>query len=269
MARPSKAKAIERLQKALKEIPDLKKLERDSNEFKKWHRNTKIAIEKTFLNEPSKIEDFTEIQFSLVVLTTRTPAYEFQEAYVRGLETATALLESMIEEIQEYWEDEGQEPIDSIALNNGSTNTREIFIIHGRDNEAKQMVARFLEQLKLETIILDEQSNQGLTIIEKFEKHAQAGFAVALLTPDDVGALQEDMENLKPRARQNVFFEFGYFIGRLGRKKVCALVKGDVEIPSDYAGVIYIQLDDNEGWKMKLLKELRDAGMDVNADRAL
>lgn len=129
------------------------------------------------------------------------------------------------------------------------------------------MVARFLEQLKLETSILHEQPNQGLTIIEKFEKHAQVGFAVALLTPDDIGAFQEDMENLKSRARQNVVFEFGYFIGRLGRKKVCALVKGDVEIPSDYAGVIYIQLDDNEGWQMKLFKELRDAGMDVNTDR--
>ncbi len=173
----------------------------------------------------------------------------------------------MIEEIQEYWEDEGQEPIDSIALNNGSTNTREIFIIHGRDNEAKQTVARFLEQLKLETSILHEQPNQGLTIIEKFEKHAQVGFAVALLTPDDIGAFQEDTENLKSRARQNVVFEFGYFIGRLGRKKVCALVKGDVEIPSDYAGVIYISLD-NEDWQTKLVRELKGAGIDVDANLA-
>ena len=82
-----------------------------------------------------------------------------------------------------------------------------------------------------------EQSNQGSTIIEKFERHAQAGFAVVLLTPDDVGTLQGDENNLGPRARQNVIFELGFFIGRLGRERVCALTKGEVEIPSDYTGL--------------------------------
>ena len=130
-------------------------------------------------------------------------------------------------------------------------------------------MARFLSQVGLEPIILHEQPNRGRTIIEKFEEYSQVGFAVAPLTPDDVGALQEDVRSLKSRARQNVIFEFGYFIGRLGRNRVCALTKGNVEIPSDYDGVIYIPLDDADGWKMKLVKELKNAGIAVDANRAL
>ena len=269
MARPRKAKAIERLHKVLGEIPDLVKLERSSGEFIKWHRNAKIAIEKAFINEPSKIDDFVKIRYSLRFFTTGTHDDEFQKAYIIGLESATAMLESMIEEIEEYWEDEDWRSEISITPDNRSTNTNEIFVIHGRDSETKETVARFLEHLNLKPIILHEQPNQGRTIIEKFEQHAHVGFAVALLTPDDVGALQEDARNLKPRARQNVIFEFGYFIGRLGRNRVCALTKGDVEIPSDYDGVIYIPLDDAGGWKMKLVKKLQGARIDIDANLAL
>ena len=269
MARPSKAKAIERLQKVLNEIPALVKLERGSNEFKKWHRDTRVAIENIFVNEPSKIKDFSKIRYSLIVATTSTSGHEFQQAYVGGLGTAEAMLKSMIGEIQEYWEDENHASMTPISQDDDSRNTNEIFIVHGRDNETKEMIARFLERLDLKPIILHEQPNQGQTIIEKFEQHAQVGFAIALLTPDDVGAHQEDARNLKPRARQNVIFELGYFIGRLGRNQVCALTKGDVEIPSDYNGVVYIPLDEDGGWRMKLFKELQSAGIDVDANRAL
>ena len=147
--------------------------------------------------------------------------------------------------------------------------TNEVFVIHGRDEGAKQTVARFLERLSLKPVILHEQPNEGRTIIEKFEDHAHVGFAVVLLTPDDVGSLKEEKTNLKSRARQNVIFEFGYFIGKLGRKRVCALVKGDVEKPSDYDGVLYIPLDDSDGWKMRLIRELKTAGFEVDANKAI
>ncbi len=270
MEKPSKTKAIERLQKVLNEIPALMKLGQGSDKFEKWRRNTRVAIENTFLNESRKMKDFSKISYSpTVVFTGSNTDHEFQRAYVRGLGTAKARLESMIEEIEEYWEDENQASITPISQDDGSTNTNEIFIVHGRDNETKETIARFLERLDIKPVILHEQPNQGRTIIEKFEQHAQVGFAVALLTPDDVGAFQEDAGNLKPRARQNVVFEFGYFIGRLGRNRVCALTKGDVEIPSDYDGVVYIPLDDAGGWKIKLVKELQGAGIDVDANRAL
>ena len=96
----------------------------------------------------------------------------------------------------------------------------------------------------------------------------KSGLAVVLLTPDDEGRLQGGTD-LKPRARQNVIFELGYFAGILGRNRVCALTKGDVEIPSDYDGVIYITLDDSGGWKLRIVKELKAAGFDVDANLAL
>ena len=198
---------------------------------------------------------------------------EEQKTYVKGLESAASVLESMVEEIEEYWEDDkltaaSVPESSSASQENERTNTNEVFVIHGRDEGTRARVARFLEQLNLKPVILDEQSNQGLTIIEKFERHAQVGFAVALLTPDDEGSLQGDGSNLNPRARQNVIFELGFFIGKLGREGVCALTKGPVEIPSDYAGVVYIPLDDSEAWKFQLVRELKAAGFEVDANRA-
>lgn len=146
-----------------------------------------------------------------------------------------------------------------------------VFVVHGQDNETKIIVARFIEHCGLHPIILHEQLDQGLTVIEKFEENADVGFAVVLLTPDDVGRLATAPEGaLKPRARQNVILELGYFIGRLGRNRVCALRRGDTELPSDFAGVIYTPYDGaDEGWKIKLAREMRAAGLNVDLNAAL
>ena len=175
----------------------------------------------------------------------------------------------MLDEIEEYWEEDerSSEVADSAIETPKSTNR--IFVIHGHDESARETVARFLEKLGLEPIILHEQPNKGRTIIEKFVDYADVGFAVVLLTPDDVGAIKGQEADLRPRARQNVVFEFGYFIGRLGRGNVCALVRGDVERPSDYDGVLYVPLDENDGWKMRILRELKAAGFEVDANQAL
>jgi len=142
--------------------------------------------------------------------------------------------------------------------------SKKVFIVHGHDNAAKETVARFLERLKLDPIILHEQPSEGRTVIEKFEVHADVGFAVVLLTPDDVGAAASDRTKLEPRARQNVVFELGYFLGKLKRNRVCALYRKGVEIPSDYQGVLYIELDAAGGWTVKLAQELTAAGIPID-----
>ena len=173
----------------------------------------------------------------------------------------------MIDEINEYWEDESEASQSSDNHKSEQITTKAVFVVHGRDEGAREKVARFLERLELRPVVLHEQPNEGRTIIEKFEDFAHVGFAVVLLTPDDTGRLQADAGEYRPRARQNVIFEFGYFIGKLGRERVCALVQGDLERPSDYDGVLYIQLDDSEGWKMRLVRELKSAGYDIDANR--
>ena len=125
---------------------------------------------------------------------------------------------------------------------------------------------RLLRELDLKPVVLQELPNRGRTIIEKFEDYAQVQFAVGIFTPDDEGALAGDAAPPKPRTRQNVIFEFGYFVGKLGRDRACALVKGEVEIFSDYSGVLYIQMDDSDGWKFKLVQELQSAGYEVDAN---
>jgi predicted nucleotide-binding protein len=143
--------------------------------------------------------------------------------------------------------------------------SKKVFIVHGHDNEAKEGTARFLEKLGLQLIVLHEQPNFGRTIIEKFETYSgDIVFAVVLLTPDDFGGIESAPETRKPRARQNVIMELGYFMGRLGRFRVCALHKGGVELPSDYQGVLYIELDPYGAWKTKLAKEFEHAKLPID-----
>lgn len=139
-------------------------------------------------------------------------------------------------------------------------NTNKVFVVHGHDSAIKESVARYLEKIGLEPIILHEQPNGGKTIIEKFEVYADVGFAVVLLTPDDFGGSNNQPDESNARARQNVIMELGYFIGKLGRNRVCALYKKGVEIPSDYQGVLYTEYDGGEGWKMRLAQELNECG---------
>ncbi len=145
-----------------------------------------------------------------------------------------------------------------------------VFIVHGHDELTKVNVARFIEKLGLDSIILHEQPNKGQTIIEKFESNAaDVGFAVVLLTPDDLGAPKDKKDEPSHRARQNVVMELGYFCGALGRDKVCVLYKEGVEIPSDYLGVVYTPLDDGDGWHLKLAKEMKEAGLNVDLNNAM
>jgi predicted nucleotide-binding protein len=139
---------------------------------------------------------------------------------------------------------------------------RKIFVVHGHDDGAKESVARFLEKLGFEAIILHEQASQGRTIIEKVEAHSEVGFAIVLLTPDDEGNAKG--KTPQPRARQNVILELGYFLGRLGRSRVMALRQGDVEIPSDFHGVVYEPLTSDGAWKPAVGRELQAAGFEID-----
>lgn len=145
-------------------------------------------------------------------------------------------------------------------------NKRKVFIVHGRDNEAKQEVSRFIEKLGLEAIILHEQASSGMTIIEKIEHYSNdADFAIVLYTACDHGrGVHESKIPPKNRARQNVVFEHGYLMAKLGRENVCSLVKGDIETPNDISGVVYVSLDEYGAWKTEVAKELKACGYAVS-----
>lgn len=146
--------------------------------------------------------------------------------------------------------------------------SRKIFVVHGHDDGILNGVARFVDRIGFEPIILREQANQGRTIIEKIEANSDVGFAIVLLTPDDVGGKVGAAQ--QPRARQNVLLELGYFIGVLGRSRVCTLsTGGGMEIPTDFAGVIWQIYDDAGGWKNALALELQAAGYEIDWNKVM
>lgn len=143
-------------------------------------------------------------------------------------------------------------------------NKSKVFIVHGHDDVAKTKTARFVEKLGFEAIILHEKASGSKTIIEKIEEYSNVGFGIILYTPCDIGAKNTDSPDLKNRARQNVVFEHGFLIGKIGRSNVCALVKGDIETPNDISGVVYVSMDSADAWRYSIADEMKRAGYNVD-----
>jgi hypothetical protein len=146
--------------------------------------------------------------------------------------------------------------------------SRKVFVVHGRDDATKNEVALFLTSIGLEPIILHTRPHGGRNILTKFQEESEgAAFAVILMTPDDEGAFGG--ETLQKRARQNVVFELGFFIGKLGTPNVAALVKGHIEKPSDFDGIGYIDFDAKGEWKRLLAREMQHAQIPFDASKVL
>lgn len=177
---------------------------------------------------------------------TRQMLIPFARDYINYVKTKTGTIEATM-----------------LPVANGPA-ARKVFIVHGHDEGAREMVARYVQKLGFEPIILHERASQGRTVIEKIDAHSDVGFAVVLLTPDDVGARKGEENNLRGRARQNVLLELGYFLGKLGRARVCPLKRGNLDVPSDFEGVVYVTFDDAGGWKNELGRELQAAGFEID-----
>jgi len=203
------------------------------------------------------------------------------QAFDRFKSNAISILNSLLTEIElfEHFEDvpdqtnrepQNQEPSNhhvfgTPALEVVPHSKTKIFIVHGHDDGLKNEVALFVQRLGIEPIILHEQANRGHTIIEKIEANSDVGFAIVLYTPCDMGRVSSSKEE-KPRARQNVVFEHGYFVAKLGRENVVALNKGYVEVPNDLSGMIYTSYDQNT-WKRDIAHELHHSGYNIDFSR--
>lgn len=120
--------------------------------------------------------------------------------------------------------------------------SRKIFVVHGRDDKSRLDLCNILkDDFGLDPVVLQDMPNDSIeTIISKFERLAsECSAAIVLFTPDDEAGESK-------RARQNVIFELGYFLGKFQNKKdrrIIVLKKGNVEIPSDISGVLYLEYD--------------------------
>lgn len=178
-------------------------------------------------------------------------------------------IQTYIDELNRFRED-GIDVITDEELNREmEVSKNKIFIVHGHDELALEQVISFIKDIRLEPIVIKNQANLGNTIIEKIEEYSDVGFAIVLYTPCDIGASINDKNNLKERARQNVVFEHGYLIGKLGRENVCALVKGDIEKPNDISGLVYFELDSQKAWRFNIARDMKKLGYDIDLNNLI
>jgi predicted nucleotide-binding protein len=264
---------INRLSKRLSEVEafDPNKVTDQSNipEISTLRVAIEESLERTFGSDTSDFSryrgaaHFDNGPFNMVY---QTPIGAVRNSLARSKDRSVALLKQAISSLEERLHElptaDEQGAIPALP---GIPKT--VFLVHGHDEGAREAVARFIAKIGLEPIILHEQPNRGQTVIEKVEANGGVGFAVVILTPDDFGCKAGEPQ--QPRARQNVLLELGYFIGRLGRAKVCALKRGQIELPSDFIGVVYQEYDDGGAWRIALSKELQAAGFDVDWNKVM
>lgn len=194
--------------------------------------------------------------------------HSYNEMWLSGRSQMFNLFNTMLEELKLFGI---RQKVDKVQKADVKSSNR-IFIVHGHDEAMKQAVARTVEKIGLKPIILHEKPSKGRTTIEKFIDYSDVSFAVVLLSPDDVAYPKDrSPEDAKLRARQNVVFELGFFIGKLGRNRVLALYQEEknFEMSSDYSGVLYTPYDDSGRWQFDLVKELKACGYDVDANKLL
>lgn len=246
-----------------RQIQTNRQFEQARQDYYDWNDFNSELLKQSFNNSNNEYKQSYDNVNEKFIYVSKSPAEELEE-FVEDVKNKVNNLRQLVAKLA-LIKTEIKEPTITTKT---ATNNNRVFIVHGHNNEIKINVARTVERLGLEAIILHEQANAGKTIIEKFEEHSDVTFAIVLLTDDDLGKSKKD-DNLNSRARQNVILELGYFIGRLSRNKVCPLYVPGVELPSDLLGLLYIELDVEESWKFKLAKELKASGLDVDVNKIL
>lgn len=259
------AKGIELIQRQIEAGKALLNQPIDSAPYTSWENTTKSYLEKAFgKNNPNATRLVEYGKFGSFPMNASAQWWADRRA--RNLQGQLTLLDGFIDVLKT--EAELAEPHAVAAISPERPTSRKIFLVHEHETGIQQTVARFLEKLQLEVVILDEQPSQGRTIFQKFSDHSDVGFAVVLLTGDDIGGKKgATPADLSPRARQNVILELGYFLGKLGPARVCALHQPGVEIPSDIAGVVYVSFEGSIDWRLKLASEIKAAKIEIGMNR--
>ena len=262
----SSEKAIELLQRQLKSGKVyLEANQLPENEYAAWETLTRNYLVMSFGSASPNIGRVMDVgKYGSFPMNAAEAWWENHR--IESMTKQMRIIEGLIELLQVQGE------LSETAATDGADKpaSNRVFLVHGHSEAILHEAARFLETLGLEPVVLREQPNQGRTIIEKFLDFSDVAFAVVVLIPDDRGgAADVAYENQLKRARQNVIFELGFFIGKLGRGRVCALFQDGVEIPSDYTGVAFIPLDSSGGWRLAVAKELKASGLEIDMNRAV
>lgn len=241
-----------------------------SNDFSKWDSFNSELLKRTFTTD-ELVEEYDFWGMMAVSMSEPSLGEKIADVY-KNVDKKIHRLDSIIERLELIPLSVASESaaISVVEAPHVQVRTKRVFVVHGRDEVAKTNLEVFLHEIGLEPVVLHRQADEGMTIIEKFEKHSDVGYAFILLTPDEVAYLaaeesKTDGERSKEfRARPNVIFEFGYFVGKLGRSRVCCLYTGDVSLPSDVSGMIYKRYERSiEEVAYSVIKDLKASGYTV------
>lgn len=236
-----------------------------------WHAGTRPILLRAFPDQDKYFDEFLKVKWTRLPRainlgggpsrqSASASANEKRSNNAKIKNTASRLL-SYLDGLLEIVDSQAKDPSEAEKV----LDSDRVFLVHGHNKQILNETARFLEGLGMEVVILHEQPNSGRTIIEKFVDYSDVAFTIVLLTADDRGGTAKArLKDQQPRARQNVVLELGFFLGKLGRQRVCALYEQGVEIPSDYSGVLFTPLDDAGAWKFALAKELKAVGLPVD-----
>lgn len=247
-----------------------KQLDDANNEYYSWNTHNEDLLRRIF--STSQYSDEYQQSCLPLRLSVAPPSFERQVLeYYKNLNDKILKLGTISDRLDLVVETTNTASKGPSLQSQHSGGTKKVFIVHGHDDAAKASLESFLREIGLDPIVLHKQADEGLTVIEKFEKHSDVGYAFILLTPDEIAYLNTgdngaDADIKKERrARPNVIFEFGYFVGKLGRSRVCCLHTGGVSLPSDVNGMIYKSFSKSIGEvAYDIIKDLKVAGYKIN-----
>ena len=248
---------------------EAKNLVYEDGNLGKVKNRAEMLVTKIFGGKTEYITALRKVSYSPTMAWSGMDKSYYQDSFISGKNELINLINVIQEDLSLS---DNFEVIENEKTQINQEPNNKVFLVHGHNQEMKQSSARFIDKLSLKPIILHEQPNKGRTIIEKFTDYSNVGFAVVLLSADDLGFNKNDkIENASFRARQNVILELGFFLGKLGREKVVVLFEqvDNFEIPSDYQGVLFIPYDSNENWKLSIAKELKAVGFEIDGSKLL
>ncbi|HEY5602077.1 MAG TPA: TIR domain-containing protein [Gammaproteobacteria bacterium] len=298
MGKANKDTQLDDLKRLIDDIETVRIKARMSPKFKSWHRQTLETLERVFGRKSRQVKDFEAIRFNLAAFSNKTPESKFEEAFQHGLMSAAVMLSAAVKDLQKgnVQPDSGAEsppvkapepdakastppsnpePIvaakpaplppvpvitrepPAIVKRAMSISSNKIFIVYAHDIGMKDDMAAFLSRLGVSAILLKDSAANSSSLIDELERHDNVPYAIVMLNPDASGI------------SESTVYELGLIVGRLGRNRVCGLVKGHIGILANYSGICFVPVDAAGAWKFLLIKQLKDAGFNIDANLAL